>query len=110
MTALPILGGFKILKDVVRISVVSPPEDKSFPSRFSGALAKERINLPYLTFVYNRNSWGMNVIVEALDEQKTIRLIEEVFGKFFKVSPGKRSSPSFPTRIILRSRELCSKR
>jgi hypothetical protein len=83
MTALPILGGFKILKDVVRISIVSPPEDESFPSRFCGAIAKERINLPYFTFVYNRNSWGMNVVVEALDEERTVRLIEDLFGKFF---------------------------
>jgi hypothetical protein len=33
MAALPVLGGFKILKDVVRISIVSSPEDKGFPAR-----------------------------------------------------------------------------
>jgi len=96
MTALPILGGFKILKDVVRISTLSPSEDQSFPSRFCGAIAKQRINLPYLTFVYNRNSWGMNVIVEALDEERAIRLIEDGFGRIFKVSPGKAILSLFP--------------
>ena len=96
MTALPILGGFKILKDVVRISIVSPPEDASFPSRFCGAIAKEGINLPYFTFVYNKNSWGMNVVVEALDEERTVRLIGDKFGKFFEVSPGKAILSLFP--------------
>lgn len=96
MTALPILGGFKILKEVVRISIVSPPEDESFPSRFCGAIAKERINLPYFTFVYNRNSWGMNVVVEALDEERTVHLIEALFVKFFEVSPGKAILSLFP--------------
>ena len=96
MTPLPILGGFKILKDVVRISIVSPPEDESFPSRFCEVVAKEKINLPYFTFVYNRNSWGMNVVVEALDEERTVRLIEDLFGKFFEVSPGKAILSLFP--------------
>ena len=96
MTALPILGGFKILKDVVRISIASPPEDKSFPSRFCGAIAKERINLPYFTSVYNRNSWGMNLIVEAPDEERTVRLIEVTFGNIFKVSPRKAILSLFP--------------
>jgi aspartokinase len=96
MTALPILGGFKILKDVVRISIVSPPEDKFFPARFCGVLAKEKINLPYLTFVYNRNSWGMNGIVEALDEERTVHSIEGMFGKSFEVSPGKAILSLFP--------------
>jgi aspartokinase len=96
MTALPILGGFKILKDVVRISIVSLPEDRSFPSRFCEVVAKERINLPYFTFVYNRNSWGMNLMVEALDEERTVRLIEGIFGKIFKVSPRKAVLSLFP--------------
>jgi aspartokinase len=96
MTALPILGGFKILKDVVRISIVSPPQDKAFPSRFCGAIAKEGINLPYFTFVYNRNSWAMNLVVEARDEERTVRLIESLFGKIFKASPGKVILSLFP--------------
>ena len=96
MTALPILGGFKILRDVVRISVVPSPEDKSFPSRFCGAIAKERVNLPYFTFVYNRNSWGMNVAVETLHEEKTLRSVENIFGKIFTVSSGKAILSLFP--------------
>jgi aspartokinase len=96
MTALPILGGFKILKDVVRISIVSLPEDPSFPSRFCGAIAEERINLPYFTFVYNRNSWGMNVIVEALDVERTTCSIERSFGKIYRVNPGKAVLSLFP--------------
>jgi aspartokinase len=96
MTALPILGGFKILKDVVRISISSPPEDQSFPSRFCGAIAKERINLPYFTLVHHRNSWGMNLIVEALNEKRTVRVIDDTFGKIFRVSPGRAILSLFP--------------
>ena len=96
MTALPILGGFKILKDVVRISVVFSPEDASFPSRFCWVIAKERINLPYFTFVHDQHSWGMNLIVETPDEVRAIRSIEENFGKIFRVNPGKAVLSLFP--------------
>jgi aspartokinase len=87
MAALPVLGGFKILKDVVRISITSSPEDKGFPVELFSAITREKINLPYLTSVYSDNSWGLNVIVEGPDEARTLRLIQSTFGKIFQVSP-----------------------
>jgi aspartokinase len=87
MSALPVLGGFKILKDVVRISILSSPEDKGFLLDLFSAITREKINLPFLTSVFNDNSWGLNVIVEGPDEERTLRLIQGAFGKIFRVSP-----------------------
>jgi aspartokinase len=99
MAALPVLGGFKILKDVVRISIVSSPEDKGFPARLFSAITSEKINLPYLTSVYCDNSWGLNVIVEGSDEERTLRLIKSTFGKIFQASPTRSAVLSlFPHR------------
>jgi aspartokinase len=89
MAALPVLGGFKILKDVVRISIISSPEDKGFPVRLFSAINREKINLPYLTSVYFDNTWGLNVIVEGSHEERTLRLIQSTFGKGFQASPAR---------------------
>lgn len=96
MAALPVLGGFKILKDVVRISIISSPEDKGFPIRLFSAITREKVNLPYLTSVYYDNSWGLNVIVEGLDEERTLGLIQSTFGEIFQVSPRNAILSLFP--------------
>jgi aspartokinase len=96
MTPLPVLGGFKILKDVVRISLISFPETKDFPVRFFNAIASEKINLPYLTSVYGGKSWGLNVVIEGPDEERTLRLIQSIFGKVFQVGVGSAVLSLFP--------------
>jgi aspartokinase len=96
MTALPVLGGFKILKDVVLISLISSPGTQDFPVRFFNAVAGEKINLPYLTSIYNGNSWGLNVVVEGSDKPRTLRLIRAAFGKVFQVSPRSAILSLFP--------------
>lgn len=98
MTAPERLGGFKILKHVVRFSVVSQEGSGPLPSEICKAVAEEKINLPYLTSVYDGQSWGLNLVVEALDEGKISRVLIQNFGKIFTVSPKSAVLSIFPHR------------
>lgn len=81
MSAPEKLGGFKVLKDVTLISLFSPKQTKGFPSRFFSFIADEKINLPYVTCVFDGHAWGLNIAVESRDAGKALGLIEEVFEK-----------------------------
>jgi aspartokinase len=96
MTARAALGGFKILKNVTRISIVS--DGKGFPKDLFGRIATERINLPYATLVSEGPCWGLNIVMEAVDEEKTCRLIMETYGKIFTVSSKSAVLSVFPHR------------
>ena len=75
------LGGFKILKDVVRISLLPPEDMLRFPETLCQALARNRINLPYLTTVRDGNAWGVVLVVDVSDEESSVRLLREGFGR-----------------------------
>jgi aspartokinase len=75
------LGGFKVLKDVVRISLFPPEGLDRFPETLCRTLARNRINLPYLATVRDRDSWGVDLIVDESDEETADRLIQEAFGR-----------------------------
>ncbi|MFH1125138.1 MAG: hypothetical protein V1758_15890 [Pseudomonadota bacterium] len=77
MTPSARLGGFKILKDVVRISVFSSEASTHFPAHFCRIIAENEINLPYFTSVTDGQSWGLNIVVEAIDEARLLRLIKK---------------------------------
>ena len=94
MTAQASLGGFKILKDVVRISVVS--EGKGPPEELFHRIAEERVNLPYVTLVSEGSFFGLNLVVEAVDEEKVRRLITEKSGRTFTVAPRSAVLSLFP--------------
>jgi len=96
MTAQAALGGFKILKHVARISVLS--EGKGFPQELFRRIAKERINLAYVTLVAEGDFWGLDAVVEAVDEEKLCRLITETYGKIFTVNPRSAVLSVFPHR------------
>jgi aspartokinase len=96
MTAQAALGGFKILKNVTRISVLS--EGKGFPEELFRTIAEEKINLPYVTLVSEERFWGLNIVAEAADEEKTCRLIKEKYGKIFSVAPRSAVLSVFPHR------------
>ncbi len=96
MTVQAALGGFKILKDVVRISVVS--DGKGFPEKLFRRIAEERINLPYVTLVSEGPFCGLNIVVEAVDEEKVCRLITEKYGKIFTVASRSAVLSVFPHR------------
>jgi aspartokinase len=98
MTSASRLGGFKILKDVIRIAVVSPASAEHFPAAFCRVVAEEKINLPYLTIVFHGHSWGLNVMVDASDEGKISKAIEENFGKIFSSDSKSAVLSIFPHR------------
>ncbi len=94
MTAQASLGGFKILKDVVRISVVS--EGVGSSEEIFRRIAEERINLPYVTLVSEGPFCGLNLVVETVDEAKICRLITEKSGRTFTVAPRSAVLSLFP--------------
>lgn len=96
MTAQAALGGFKILKDVARISLVS--KDRTFPQALFRKVADRKINLPYATLVCEGDSWGLNLVVEAVDEEAICGLILENYGKIFTVVPRSAVLSVFPHR------------
>ena len=75
------LGGFKILKDVVWISLIQPKKDYTFITAFASLMADEKINLPFLTCGDQNEAWGLNFVVDAQEAEKTSVLIEKKFGK-----------------------------
>lgn len=79
MTPSARLGGFKILKDLVRISLVSPKQTEYFPGQLCRAIAEEKINLPYITCVDDGRSWGMNIMVESSKAATTSQVIQREF-------------------------------
>jgi aspartokinase len=98
MTAPERLGGFKILKDVARISMVLPQGPGFSPVALCKAVAEENINLPYFTSVFDGQVWGLNLIVEAQDEANTTRVLEERFGSIFLSTPKSAVLSIFPHR------------
>jgi aspartokinase len=96
MTAQAALGGFKILKDVARISLVS--KGRTFPEALFRKVAEQRINLSYATLVSEGDSWGLNLVVEVADEETICRLILENYGKIFTVAPRSAVLSVFPHR------------
>lgn len=94
MTAQTSLGGFKILKDVVRISVVS--EGVGSSEELFRRIAEERINLPYVTLVSEGPFFGLNLVVETVDEAKVSRLITEKSGRTFTIAPRSAVLSLFP--------------
>lgn len=96
MTDQAALGGFKILKNVSRISVVS--EGKRFPEDLFQRIAEEKINLSYTTLVSEGDSWGINIVVEAADEEKIRLLLTEHYGSIFSVAPRSAVLSVFPHR------------
>ena len=74
------LGGFKIFKDVVRISPIFPNGEIHFPARLCQILAEEKINLPFITCLNDGRSWGSHIAVEAAEAMTASHIIKEAFG------------------------------
>jgi aspartokinase len=92
------LGGFKVLKNVVRISLVSPTKGGGFPSLFCRAVSEARINLPYITCIHDGQAWRMTVVFDADRAPAMIDLTEKEFGKIFTVHPESVILSIFPHR------------
>ena len=74
------LGGFKVLKDVMRISLLFSGDRNHFPSGFFQVIAEEKINLPFATSIHDNHGWGFNILFDGADGKKISRLIENAFG------------------------------
>jgi aspartokinase len=96
MTAQAALGGFKILKNVTRIAIVSG--GKGFPGDLFQTIAEAKINVPYATLVSEERFWGLNIVVEAADEERLCRLILKKYGKIFTAAPRSAVLSVFPHR------------
>ncbi len=73
------LGGFKVLKDVARVTLLSHDQSRDFPSRLLQAVAEKKINLPYLTCVKDGQAYGLNMLVDASSGEKICGLISNLF-------------------------------
>lgn len=83
MTPQTRLSAFKILKGVARISLVEPDREDRFPAEFCRLMAKEKINLLFLTCGNRDRNWGLNAAVDSSDSRKVLDLIKRNFGKVF---------------------------
>lgn len=79
MTSQKRLSAFKMLKEVVRISLVESDNNTVFPVEFCHLMADEKINLTFLTCVQQSRGWGLNIAVETGDSEKLLALIESNF-------------------------------
>ena len=77
MTSSLRLGGFKVLKDVTLISLVSPEEMGDLPVRLCGAIADEKINLPYVSVINNGRSWGMHIMLDTPNRTRATHIIDK---------------------------------
>ena len=75
------LGGFKVLKDVVRISLVLPDQGKYSPVEICRAMAEKEINLPYVTCLYSGHSWGLDMVIESMDGENASRVLKETLDR-----------------------------
>ncbi|SPD75463.1 conserved hypothetical protein [uncultured Desulfobacterium sp.] len=73
------LSAFKILKDVVRISLVKSDNAEGFPAKFCRLMASEGINLLFFTCGEKGRGWGINIAIEFACAERAIELIEENF-------------------------------
>jgi aspartokinase len=89
MTPSAKLGGFKVLKDVVRITTVSSLESVHFPAEICRIIAEKKINLPYFTCLNDGHLWGVTLLVDAADGLRTAHLVEEASGQI--LSPNSKS-------------------
>lgn len=77
MTPSTRLGGFKILRDVVWISLIQPVRDESTPADIFRSLANGQVNLPFLTCGKEDLAWGLNIVVPSSESQNAANLLQE---------------------------------
>jgi aspartokinase len=92
------LGGFKVLKDVGRMLLISPEGATDFPSRVVGILADHKVNLPYATCGWDRHAWGLTIVVETGDAVRASAALEAGLGERPGLHPGGAILSIFPHR------------
>lgn len=86
MTPSARLGGFKVLKNAVRISPVFTKENAYYPAKLCQAFAKGKINLPYISCLSDGLSWGMNIMVDAADSIGAFQFVQKISANHFTYS------------------------
>lgn len=76
------LGGFKVLKDVVRISLPSSHGENFAPTLFFTSIAEHHINLPYIAILKTEKGWAANLAVEEIDRSKLLQVIDKTQDNF----------------------------
>jgi aspartokinase len=77
------LGGFKVLKDVVRVSLRFPLGGGPSPAGVCRAFCEAEINLPYITCIRDGQVWRMTFAADSLDHPRVNELLRGLFGKAF---------------------------
>jgi len=81
MTPQTRLGAFKILKEVEWISLNQSKLDHEFSPELFRLIAKEKINLPFLTFKNEGSGLGLNIVVDSNNAQTIFQLLKDNFEK-----------------------------
>lgn len=92
------LGGCKVLKHVTLISLAYRENTMGFPSGVFRSVAEERINLPYLTCVFDHRTWGCSIAVEAGHADRVQTLTGRIFEKRAVIRPDSAILSIFPHR------------
>jgi len=92
------LGGFKVLKDVTRMSLVSPHEARDFPLQVFRSLANSAINIPYATCLLDGHAWGLSIVVESSDAVRASKALEAASQTAMAMQAGGAILSVFPHR------------
>ncbi len=92
------LSAFKIMKGVARISLFEPDGKARSPAEFCLLMAKEKINLLFLTCGNQDGGWGLNMAVDSGDSQKVLELVKGNFGRAFLTTSESGILSLFPHR------------
>ncbi|MEW6669538.1 MAG: hypothetical protein AB1512_30375 [Thermodesulfobacteriota bacterium] len=75
------LGGFKVLKDVVRYSLDFPLAGAPSPAALCRVICEGKINLPYITCIRDGPIWRLTVVVDSVDHARMNELLSGMLGK-----------------------------
>ena len=81
MSALPKLSGFKILGGVVRLTLLQPGKEDTFPSQCTYLLCKERLNLTFLTCARDNSGWALDMVLDSGDARCVLDLLAVHFSQ-----------------------------
>ena len=93
------LGGFKVLKEAVRLSPDPFEPDRRLPVTVFRVLAEHEINLPYVTCVLEApGRWRVDMVVDFKDKQAAHRLLSKTLHKSPDQQPAAAILSIFPHR------------
>ena len=73
------LGGFKILNDVVWVTIAQQGEIQGFPASLCRLLMDRKINMNFFTFSLGDGAWGINLAVLAAHADEILEYVSNTF-------------------------------